>query len=308
MQAESCSRLIELYKKNHNIKSSEKLIFEGTDGMDVYNITAPFEDNGRKIIAGRVEKRCSENSKAVFFYNHGNVWRPLEEACRYDLQDPFVCKIGNDIVFGGVKTYPHPEIKCALGYKTEFYKGSSIKDLKKFAQGPEMMKDIRLIELNGGSIGIFSRPQGKIGGRGKIGFTILKSLDDLNEEVINAAPLIENQFTDGEWGGTNELHILKNGLIGILGHIAKFDEEGNRHYYPMTCLFDPKVRKTSGIKIISVRDDIPYGDAKRPDLKDVLFSGGILRREDGYAELFLGVSDAEAYKLIIEDPFDEYEK
>ena len=34
-----------------------KLHFPGEDGFDVYNITAPFESSGRRVIAGRVERR-----------------------------------------------------------------------------------------------------------------------------------------------------------------------------------------------------------------------------------------------------------
>lgn len=303
----SCDELIKIYRTKHDKKISQKLLFDA-EGYDVYNITAPFCDNGRKVLAGRVEERCSEDSKAMFFYNSGNMWKKVENVDNYKLQDPFIVRIGSEIVFGGVKTYPHPELKGMLGYKTEFYRGNSISNLKKFAEGPEMMKDIRLIGLNDGSIGIFSRPQGKVGGRGKIGYTSVKSLDELNDKVIEKASLIDDLFIDEEWGGTNELHILKNGFIGALGHIAKYDYAGNRHYYSMVYLFDPVTKKASKVKIIAVRDDIPEGDAKRPDLKDVLFSGGIIRNQNGTAELYLGVSDAEAYKIIIEDPFIEYEK
>ncbi len=169
------------------------------------------------------------------------------------------------------------------------------------------MKDIRLVELADKKIGIFTRPQGKIGGRGKIGFTVINTLEELNEEVIERAPLIENQFIDEEWGGVNELHLLKNGKIGVLGHIARFDDEGNRHYYPMVFMFDPVTKKASPLKIIAARKNFEEGEFKRSDLKNVVFSGGLIRREDGYAELYVGVSDAEAHKIVIPDPFIQYE-
>ena len=93
------------------------------------------------------------------------------------------------------------------------------------------MKDLRLVELQDGSIGVFTRPQGEKGGRGKIGFTRVASLEELSIDQINKAPLLEGQFVDEEWGGCNEIHLLPNGILGVLGHIACFDEQGDRHYY-----------------------------------------------------------------------------
>jgi len=109
-------------------------------------------------------------------------------------------------------------------------------------------------------------------------------------------------------GGANELHILKNGLIGVLGHIACFDNSGNRHYYPMTFAFNMKTKEASPIKIIATRKNLPAGDYKRKDIIDVIFSGNIVRKENAKAELYCGVSDAEAHKILIDDPFLEYEE
>lgn len=41
--------------------------FCGVDGNDVYNPTAPFWYEGKKILCARVEARDSEDSEAVFF-------------------------------------------------------------------------------------------------------------------------------------------------------------------------------------------------------------------------------------------------
>ncbi len=170
------------------------------------------------------------------------------------------------------------------------------------------MKDIRLVKLINGEIGVFTRPQGEAGKRGKIGFTKIKSLEELNSDVISMTPLLEGQFADDEWGGPNQIHILENGLLGILGHIACFDNEGNRHYYSMVFAYNADTDEASEIKIIAARSDLPRGEAKRPDLEDVIFSGGLVRLKNGKAELYLGASDAEAYKAIIDDPFAEYER
>jgi hypothetical protein len=175
--------------------------------------------------------------------------------------------------------------------------------LKPFFKGPDGMKDIRLVELQDGSVGVFTRPQGAKGGRGKIGFARVVSLDALTEAVIDDAPLLEGQFAEGEWGGVNEAHLLQDGRIGVLGHTACFDEAGDRHYYPMAFLFDPRDASFTEMNIIAERSRFLPGPSKRPDLQDVVFSGGLVRRENGSATLYAGISDADAQTLSIDDPF-----
>ena len=139
------------------------------------------------------------------------------------------------------------------------------------------MKDIRLIELTDGRVGVFTRPQGARGGRGQIGFTIIDSLAELNEQTFIDAEVLQNQFVPEEWGGANEAHLLKNGHVGVLGHIACFDPSGNKHYYSMVFSINPETCETTPIKMIAVRSDFPRGPGKRPELEDVIFSGGLIR-------------------------------
>ena len=300
--------LVDSYRKNKKVDEAKKLTFTGVGDRDVYNITAPFKNNGEMVIAGRVEARDTEHSEVVFFTEKEEVWTPIEGSKTYDLQDPFVTHINGELLFGGVETFPHPENEGALSWRTAFYKGADLNRLQRFTIGPDGMKDIRLIQLDDGRIGVFTRPQGDKGGRGKIGYTIINHLDELQAEIIDNAPLIQDHFGQDEWGGANEIHLLANGDIGVLGHIACFDQEGNRHYYPMTFLYEPETNEIKNMEIIATRDDFPDGPAKRPDLQDVLFSGGLLRLENGQAELYVGVSDAEAHKAILPDPFAKYEK
>ncbi|MGZ3687585.1 MAG: DUF1861 family protein, partial [Bdellovibrionota bacterium] len=62
----------------------------------------------------------------------------------------------------------------------------------------------------------------------------------------------------------------------------------------------------SPMKILLERSDLPQGLAgksKRPDLKDVLFSGGLVRHPDATATLYVGAGDAEVHRVDIPDPF-----
>ncbi|WP_281974592.1 DUF1861 family protein [Halobacillus litoralis] len=295
--------LLDQYEKQPPLNRGEKVHFTSVGERDVYNITAPFKDGTEEVIAGRVEPRDSEYSEVKFFKKDGGHWSPWEGAPTFELQDPFVTTIHGRLVFGGVEVSPHKDKEGALTWKTVFYQGDSINDLQWFAEGPQGMKDIRLLELADRRIGVCTRPQGDKGGRGKIGYTEIDSLDQLTAEVIEEAPLLQEHFIGEEWGGANELYLLKNDQIGMLGHIARFDETGNRHYYPMTCVLDRESMRLEDMKIIAVRDDFPDGEAKRNDLVDVLFSGGLVQIGDEEAELYVGVSDAEAHRIRIPNPF-----
>lgn len=308
-QAKSCEALLSDFRRKKTRSFGEKLRFTGVGQRDVYNISAPFEDEGEQVIAGRVEARNSESSEVMFFVQRGDEWVPREGAPVFALQDPFVSCVHGETVFGGVEVYfdgddPH----YVTSWRTVFYRGSKIADLRPFAKGPLTMKDIRLVELRSGRIGVFTRPMMVDGARGLIGYAEISELSELTEEAINGAVLLHGQFLREEWGGANEAHLLSNGLIGVLGHIARMEKHNIRHYYPMAFAFDPATHRTSPLKLLAERSMFPDGPAKRPDLKDVLFSGGLIRMDGGVACLYTGVSDAEAHRILIPDPFIEYER
>ncbi|ANS75673.1 hypothetical protein AWM70_14600 [Paenibacillus yonginensis] len=303
-----CVKLLDEYqRKQARAEKAERLLFEGVEGKDVYNIAAPFEDQGEMVLPGRVEPRDSEYSQVMFFVERSGKWQPREGAPVFDLQDPFHTRIGGELIIGGVQIYPHPDQAGMLMWRTVFYSGNSVSELKEFFKGPDGMKDLRLVELADGSIGIFTRPQGEKGGRGKIGFARVRSLKDLTLEVINDAPLLEGQFSDEEWGGANEAHLLKDGRVGVLGHTACYDKAGDRHYYPMAFVLNPSDGSFTDMELIAIRDRFLPGPAKRPDLRDVVFSGGLVRNADGTAVLYAGISDADAQRIVIDDPFAKFE-
>ncbi|MGO4344906.1 DUF1861 family protein [Paenibacillus sp. MCAF9] len=304
-----CATLLNEYlNKNEQVKDAVKLRFSGVGERDVYNITAPFENQGELVIAGRVESRDSEHSQVMFFIEQDGAWVPKEGMPKLTLQDPFYTRIDGEIVLGGVQVYPHPVNVGALAWRTVMYKGNVLQNLALFFTGPNGMKDLRIAQLSDGSVAIFTRPQGEKGGRGKIGFVRAASLEELTIKRVEEAPLLQGQFIEAEWGGANEIHVLSNGLIGILGHIASFDEAEDRHYYPMVFAINPMTGELSDIELIAIRDNFLPGDAKRTDLIDVVFSGGLVRRNDGMADLYAGISDAEAHRITIPDPFLKFEE
>lgn len=280
-----------------------KLRFTGVGDHDVYNITVPFHSAGRRVIGGRVEARESEHSTVVFFEEAGDAWAPIADAPRFALQDPFVTHIGGELVFGGVEvdfTTAEPT------WRTVFHRGRDLFGLRPFFAGPIGMKDIRLCELAGGRVAVFTRPRGAKGGRGTIGYVEVDTLDALTVEAIDAAPMLEDMFHPLDWGGANEAHLLASGEIGVIAHAAFFEGDilhGKRRYYAVSFVFDPATRGWRDYRIIAARSQFAPGAAKRPDLTDVVFSSGI-EQIGGRTRLYAGTSDAEAQWVEIEYPFD----
>lgn len=296
--------LLKLYRNESALCESQKIIFKGVGNKDVYNITAPFSDGDKRIIAGRVENRSDHFAEIGFFEQVGDEWHLISDTPKMTLQDPFFTNIGDKLVLGGVEIF-NKEGYDRVFWRTVFYKGDSIYNLERFAVGPDGMKDIRLIELKNKQIGLFTRPQGEIGGRGKIGFKVIDNLEQLKDLDTYNAPLLD-LFFDDEWGGANEIHLLEGNKIGVLGHIAKFSGNNIRHYYPIVFCIDLDSNYHTSAKIIAERANFEEGPSKRDDLIDVLFSGGIIRNGES-SELYVGVSDCEAHMIKIKDPFMEYE-
>jgi hypothetical protein len=299
----TCEVLLDEYLKSKaKIYDVGKINFINVGENDVYNISAPFMDNGKLIIAGRVEARDSESSTVYFFEKAGANWIPISGYPKLQLQDPFFIKINGEILIGGVEVLRDLEVEEALTWRTIFYKGKDITTIKRFFVGPDGMKDLRLVKLFDGRIGILTRPQGEKGGRGKIGFIVVNTLEELSINIIDEAPLVQDLFNEDEWGGANEAQALNETTLGILGHVASFDNKGNRHYYSMTFKLDINSLKIKEQKLIAIRNDFKNGQAKRPDLEDVVFSGGLVIHGDR-AVLYAGISDAEAQYIVIDNPF-----
>ena len=300
------------YQQHRPQTMGEILNFAGVGDHDVYNPSVPFTLDGMTIIAGRVEKRTDELSSVIFFTETGGVWLPIEGAPVFNLQDPFVTFAGDELIFGGV--YVEWEEGRAK-WSTDFYRGDSIYNLRKFASGPAQMKDVRLLQLSDKRIAIFSRPQGEVmaerfGCIAKIGFTTVEGFDAVTADAIENAPLLFDHFLPDEWGGCNQLFQLKNGLIGAIGHKSwgeMIDGEHFLHYYSMAFALDPQTRKMTHTKVIASRDCFPEGLTKEPRLQDVTFTAGIIRHDDGTATLYTGLNDCQIGKLDIVDPLLEYE-
>ncbi len=300
----------ESFEQNKIIYEQHKLTFLGIPGYDVYNCSIPFTRGGKRYIYGRVERREEwARSRAMLFEETGlDEWTLVKDSPVYQLEDPFITKIGDEIVLGGTHVRMRSgKIDTYYGY---FYRGTDLNDMYYFTTGPDRMKDIRLIQLADGRIGVFSRPRTGVyenGATCQIGFTVIDSLEELTDEVIESAPGIHGLFNEGEWGGVNQAYLLEDGKIGVIGHASYMDEDADgimqKVYVNCAFTFDPECHEMSNFKIIGTRSCYPDGPAKKPDLKDCTFTSGIVFREDGKVDLYGGVCDIYEGRIVIDDPF-----
>lgn len=305
---------------------------EGSEHLTVYN-PSPMVIDGVTYLWARVEDRSKETgSKAILFKEGDDKVRHIVEGAPVfdDLQDPFYCGFFNGKhVFAGIQVGEVPGSKD-LGYRTVFFDlGASLEDVlhsggktfEPFAVGPEKMKGIRLIKLADDRIGVFARPQGDFGGRGKMGYFEIGSINELNtaladfDRIKDPSTFIYGLFIDDEWGGPNQpqAHLLPDGKIGITGHIAGFGDtsfitldgkkEFKKDYHPISYIFDPKTKSISDVQILATTDNFDYIEPKEEKFGKIIYGGGLVSTGDGYAWLYVGIGDVAAGRIKIKDPF-----
>ena len=287
---------------------SKILSVTNQNGKTVYNPTVPFDYEGKKYIGVRVDSLDSDlDSQTFFAYERDkdtNLWEIDYSLGFLPLQDPAYVEINGEMFILGVRVQQEEN---GIKWKQDIYRGDSIKNLENFTSGPIGIKDIRLVNLED-RIGIFTRPQGKIGGKGKIGYLEVGNIDELRtftEDDWYNAKIIEGLFGDNLWGGVNQAIKLPGGEVGVIGHIAHktINEENKleKHYYVMAFRFNPRKWLKTEFKIIAKRSDFPPSFSKRsPELDDIIFPAGI---DDNTNNLYCGLSDFCIGQKKIKNPF-----
>jgi hypothetical protein len=292
--------LLERYHSSPKPGPGVLVTLVGLTNRDGYNPSNPVPDGAHPFTYVRVEPPQDEfDSWSVPFRQLAfDRWELDERLPRLRLQDPFVAVVDGTLVVGGVRIVdPTPG---RVLWETVFLRGASLDTLSEFACGPILMKDIRLIEVESGIIGVFTRPLGGKAGRGQIGYAEVSSLDELTTAVMAGADLLDTQPIPEHWWGANAVYRLDGDNLGVLGHIAKF-ERFTRHYYPIAFVFDRRDRRiVREPEIIADRSCFPPHRAKRVDLEDVIFPAWIDRQRGA---LCGGLSDAAIGVVAIEDPF-----
>lgn len=288
------------------------LRFTGVDGYDVYNTSIPFAYAGDTYLFGRVERREEwATSHVRLFQRVGeDAYAAVPDSMIYPLEDPCIARIGGEYVLCG--THVQKRKGVVHTYHAYFYSGGDPRNLRYFTTGPQRMKDIRLVELASGRIGVFSRPRGpeiaaQYGSSAIVGYAEIDSLDDLDEAVVQGARKIDGLFGQDEWGGSNQAYALLDGTIGVIGHKSRVerDAQGTQQkvYDNIAFRFDPQAHALLRCDTIATREAFPTAPAKMPDLARCAFASGIVSRADGRVDLYSGLGDVCEGRIVMENPF-----
>ncbi|CCW63541.1 unnamed protein product [Phytomonas sp. EM1] len=294
-----------LFEKEKVIYESAHLKFKGVDGYDVYNCSVPFKIDGKFHILGRVERRPEwVNSHVRLFAKTGNdEYTLVPGSMIWQLEDPFVSKIQGEMVIGGTRI--KKDKGTVSDYGTDFYRGSP-NDLVYFTSGPEKMKDVRLVELQDGRIGIFSHHKFKK--KCLTGFAIIDKLDDLSADAIDSASPIDHSAFGDAWGGVNQAYLLTSGKIGCISHHGYLADGENGTLINVYCatsfVYEVSTNKVYSYKIIGTKPCFPDCPVKAPRLVDCAFVSGIVMRDDGKCDLYSGLGDTCEGRIVIDYPFE----
>jgi hypothetical protein len=291
------------------------LDFEGVkEDETVYN-PCPFVLNNELCLLGRVEAYTSEVAHVHQFKKREGKWRSQELAFLH-VQDPFLSCIQNRKIVGGVAldfSEPFPGIHKIEGYRTSFY---DFETKEKIIDGPDGMKDIRLVDL-GDKIGVFTRPRTEDFGivHSSIQFSTVSSIEEITAKLIGSISIdplkkVQGFFNHNEWGGVNAVYQLQDGWLGVLAHIAYYSEhstdespdrahtdEHMRKYAAIAFEFHPDTGAVTHPVIILARNNLAMQvKAKRADLEQIIFPGGLIFETEGNrietVLFFYGLGDA----------------
>jgi len=305
--------LREEFHRRGSVHGGALLTFSGMAGYDVYNCSIPFEWQGKRYLFGRVERREDFANSVTFLFEETKKdhYAPVDGAVVYPIEDPHVAMIGDEIILGGTHVRKRRgQIDTLYGY---YYRGRDLRFLSHFTCGPANMKDIRLVELKDGRVGVFTRPRGKriaelYGSEAVVGFAVLSGIDELDDTIVDKARVIDGLFSEGEWGGCNQCYLLKDGRIGVIGHRCyKQPAPGVvlQTYVNIAFIFDPVTFRVTNMQVIGDKNSYPPTPHMLPYLADCAFTSGIEMRPDGNADLYSGLGDVAQGRIVIDAPFGD---
>lgn len=317
----TCEQLLRIYHQNGGeltfgrVLDSSEIMAENSRGelvpAEVFNISGPFlatvGGENLTVVAFRCDPPGVEGKGEVrFALLQGNSLIQLKEAPILPknknkkikgCEDPRRMFVEGDLFLGVVEVGPND---CCMSFSRDS-DSNKLDYLREITRGPRKMKGIFFIGLEGeekDNILLFGRFEEKyrfLSLDGKVREVTVKrvvwkvvdkSVVDNPKEFIRAiqtASPVEDLFAWGEWGGVNDALLLENGKVGVLGHVARYDRERNKHYYATTFEFDPKTGQVENLQIIASKENFPEakGVAKRVRgkgkdlLMDVVYFNGM---------------------------------
>jgi hypothetical protein len=268
-----------------------------------YNPAVIQTPTGETIIAARIEDVNSYwlnptlyDPHITFFNRRGDCLEPIVDApIFYQYEDPFVTWITENnmrqILFGAVKLDFSSSIPTIATY---FFLAPNIFELNESKPVAIIkgMKDIRVCQIEDGQLAVFTRPTEGIAFPGRIGFTRINKIEQLEVAALNA-PLLRFDISQEIKMGANEACLI-NDTIHVMCHQATTDSVNNYHY----AVYEFNIHPTNPfggcvrLREVATRNDFPKinGLSKGNIYQDVIFPGGT--GGSSHSDLYVGVEDS----------------
>lgn len=294
-------------------------------GEVIYNPAVIIQRNpdtiasGAHIIAARIEQSDSSwltpklyNPQIRFFTKQDTFLVPVPNVPVFNgFEDPWATWLRGSngrlqLLFGAVKvdfSVKEPIIT------TELFLAASVKDLDESNPIAQIRgyKDIRVAQLHNGNIAVFTRPTKGEAYPGRIGFTVIHTIEEI-EQSIDTARLLPFTVDKNARIGANEVYevLTDKSTLHVFCHIATTDplmvngkevfdfDRGIIHYagYTFDLDSDHPYDERITLKKVADRSDFPAnkGLNKGDRYKDVVFPGGTGGPDESL--YFAGVEDA----------------
>ncbi|HET8670982.1 MAG TPA: DUF1861 family protein [Candidatus Saccharimonadales bacterium] len=287
---------------------------------------------GNLLLARLEEFEDEVSSEARVFSLEGSVLRLVDGTPRFrGIQDPYYLGTFRDPVdesrpyhvIGGVAITIDGVTGLITNWQDVNYRyKKSIDEVVQngwpvpFLRSAPCSKDLRYTQLDD-CIAACPRPQGEFGGIGRVGFFRTRDISTLQGDLLryfanaDESTLVPDIFEEDEWGGINQMIPQPDGTIFVVGHKARrIATLGGvmLRYRAFSSVLDPESGKL--LYPIEEFDITPhqFGDVtpKRPELDDVVFTGGVSPLNATTALFIGGIKDAAVAMKVIPNPVPGY--
>lgn len=278
---------------------------------------------GQPIIAVRIENVKSSwldpdtyHPRIMFFKRSGNCLHPLTNTpIFYQYEDPWATWIKSgdkvpQLLFGAVKFDSKNHLVSTHLFIAENVRGLNKTNPVAIIKG---MRDIRVTQIKNGQLAVFTRPTQGQAHPGRIGFTLINTVEEI-ETAVTKAPLLKFNLNIHTKIGANEAWTQtitnSSGIIQesihVFCHLGTTDptrqndrlvhdfEHDPIHYSGYEFNLDPQnpFAKPLTLRKIADRRDFPKNTLLSKNIlyKDVIFPGGTGGSD--FSEYYAGVEDA----------------
>lgn len=278
------------------------LSFKGADGYDVYNCSAPFQWRGKTHLFGRVERReeAAESRSCLFVESSKDTFTLLEDSMHWQLEDPFVAAVDGAFLFGGTQVVK--DMGKVVNDYCDLYRGASPERPVYFTTGADGTRFVRVVQMADRHIGVFAQTSGGVG----IGFTKVAKLTDVNRASTAKVKPIAGLEGLAAVGVVNHPYLLSSGRIGCIAHHsdASSNEKGSGCSCATSFVYDPATNAASNFRVLATKECFIDCPSKACQPEGSVFPSGILVREGGKCDLYVGLGSTSEGRLMVDYPFE----